>query len=254
MRLRVATLNVYYHPANRWREREPLLRRGLDELAPQIVGLQEVDRSIDGDHRLAGDRYAVHRAVAAARDRYPRHWDGVSVLVEHGLGDVVAHDVLALTYHRVVQRLSIRLAAGPTLTVANTHLHHPLDAGGRRIRDRQAAAILPFLDAPAADARILLGDLNGGPGEPFYGRLAGAGYRSAHVEAHGAEPARTFPSGLVSPGGTPVADEVDDYVFVAGAARVQAAGTAWDRPDPADPTLYPSDHLGICADLEVGAP
>jgi hypothetical protein len=26
----------------------------------------------------------------------------------------------------------------------------------------------------------------------------------------------------------------------------------FDRPDPEDPTLYPSDHLGISARLEVG--
>jgi endonuclease/exonuclease/phosphatase family metal-dependent hydrolase len=34
--------------------------------------------------------------------------------------------------------------------------------------------------------------------------------------------------------------------------RVESARLAFDRPDPEDPTLYPSDHLGISARLEIG--
>ena len=43
-----------------------------------------------------------------------------------------------------------------------------------------------------------------------------------------------------------------DYIWVRGAVRVVDARLAWDRPDPTDPTLYPSDHLGISAHLEIG--
>jgi endonuclease/exonuclease/phosphatase family metal-dependent hydrolase len=43
-----------------------------------------------------------------------------------------------------------------------------------------------------------------------------------------------------------------DYIWVRGAVRVTAARTCFDRPDPEDATLYPSDHLGIAARLEVG--
>ena len=43
-----------------------------------------------------------------------------------------------------------------------------------------------------------------------------------------------------------------DYIWVRGAVRVASARLAFDRPDPDDPTLYPSDHVGISAQLEVG--
>jgi hypothetical protein len=43
-----------------------------------------------------------------------------------------------------------------------------------------------------------------------------------------------------------------DYVWVRGDIRVVDARLAFDRPHPDDPTLYPSDHFGIAAHLEVG--
>jgi hypothetical protein len=43
-----------------------------------------------------------------------------------------------------------------------------------------------------------------------------------------------------------------DYVWLRGAICVVSARLAFDRPHPDDPTLYPSDHFGISARLEVG--
>ena len=71
---------------------------------------------------------------------------------------------------------------------------------------------------------------------------------------YGADPAVTWPSGLQAP-----AMDTDgepgclDYVWVRGAVRVVEARLAFDRPHPEDPTLYPSDHLGISALLEIDA-
>ena len=42
-----------------------------------------------------------------------------------------------------------------------------------------------------------------------------------------------------------------DYVFVAG-ARVLDAALAFDAPHPSDASLFPSDHLGVMAKLNVG--
>ena len=45
-----------------------------------------------------------------------------------------------------------------------------------------------------------------------------------------------------------------DYIWIRGGIRVRTARLAFDRPAVGDPTLYPSDHLGLVADLEIGAP
>jgi hypothetical protein len=43
-----------------------------------------------------------------------------------------------------------------------------------------------------------------------------------------------------------------DYIWLRGDVRATSARLAFDRPDPEDPTIYPSDHLGISAMLEIG--
>ena len=43
-----------------------------------------------------------------------------------------------------------------------------------------------------------------------------------------------------------------DYIWLRGAARATEARLAFDRPAVGDPTLYPSDHLGISVQLEIG--
>jgi hypothetical protein len=43
-----------------------------------------------------------------------------------------------------------------------------------------------------------------------------------------------------------------DYVWLRGAVRATDARLAFDRPAAGDPTLYPSDHLGIAARVVVG--
>ena len=84
-------------------------------------------------------------------------------------------------------------------------------------------------------------------------RMLAAGFRSAHAEANGAEPAITWPSGLVAPAmDTDGAPGCLDYVWVRGAATVESARTVFDRPAVGDPTLYPSDHLGVAATLRIG--
>ena len=43
-----------------------------------------------------------------------------------------------------------------------------------------------------------------------------------------------------------------DYIWVRGAVTVRSAKLEFDRPHPDDPTLYPSDHFGLSARLDVG--
>ena len=88
--IRLATLNLLYYPqGDRWSERRSLVETELRSLAPDVIGLQEVNRSIGQDHALAAAArpqldYRVFRASEAIRRRYPRHWDGVVLLVRQG--------------------------------------------------------------------------------------------------------------------------------------------------------------------------
>ena len=246
-RLHVATLNIR-NLADRWFERLPLLLADMATLQPDLLGLQEVVYVMQQDRLIgaAGEgQYGVVRGWAG-RPEY-----GNSLLVREPL---VAADTerLDLGLSRSALRSIVKLPRGSSVLVVVTHLHHLTPDETRR--DEQAASILSWLDgAPAADATIVMGDFNADPAEPAPSRLREAGFRSAYEDANGSEPTVTWPSGLQAPAmDTDGPPECLDYIWVRGAARVESARLVFDLPDPEDPTIYPSDHLGIAARLEIG--
>ena len=246
-RLHVATLNIR-NLADRWFERLPLLLADRAALQPDLLGLQEVVYVMQQDRLIgaAGEgRYGAVRGWAG-RPEY-----GNSLLVREPLV-AAGTDRLDLGLNRSAQRSVVALPSGSMVLVVVTHLHH-LGPDETR-RDEQTAAIVAWLDdAPVTSATIVMGDFNADPPEPAHARLRAAGFRSAYAEANGAEPTVTWPSGLQAPAMDTDGDpECLDYIWLRGAARVESARLAFDRPDPEDPTLYPSDHIGIAARLEIG--
>jgi endonuclease/exonuclease/phosphatase family metal-dependent hydrolase len=246
-RLRVATLNIL-NLADRWEERLPLLLADTAALRPDLLGLQEVVYPMQQDRLLAAgtpDEYAVHRGWAG-RPEY-----GSSLLVRAPLA---ADDLerLDLGHRRAAHRVTVTLPGGTSLLVAVTHLHHRVPDAA--IRDEQTAELVAWLDAaPASVAQVVMGDFNADPEEPAYGRMVRAGFRSAHAEANGGEPAVTWPSGLQAPAmDTDGEPSCLDYVWLRGAVRAIDARLWADRPAAHDATLYPSDHLGVVATIAVG--
>jgi endonuclease/exonuclease/phosphatase family metal-dependent hydrolase len=190
-------------------------------------------------------RYAALRGWAG-RPEY-----GNSLLVRESLATSDTAR-LELGLNRAAHRAKVRLSDGASVTVAVTHLHHLEPDEG--LRDEQTRQLVEWMDAaPAADAQIVMGDFNAHPAESTYGRMAAAGFRSSYAEANGAEPAVTWPSGLQAPAmDTDGSPRCLDYIWIRGAVAVESARLAFDRPAPEDPTLYPSDHLGISAHLAIG--
>jgi endonuclease/exonuclease/phosphatase family metal-dependent hydrolase len=246
-RLHVATLNIR-NLADRWFERLPLLLADMAALQPDVLGLQEVVYVMQQDRLIgaAGEgRYGAVRGWAG-RPEY-----GNSLLIREPLAATEV-DRVDLGLDRSAHRALVALPGGASVLVVVTHLHH-LDPD-EGIRDEQTAAILAWLaGAPTSDATILMGDFNATPVEPAPARLRGDGFRSAYEEANGVEPSVTWPSGLVAPAmDTDGEPACLDYIWVRGAVRVESARLSFDRPDPEDGSLYPSDHLGVAARLEIG--
>jgi endonuclease/exonuclease/phosphatase family metal-dependent hydrolase len=147
--------------------------------------------------------------------------------------------------------LRLTTPGGARLLATVTHLHHLTPDAA--IRDRQAQALLAWLEAaPATDAQVVVGDFNAPPDEPAYARMAAAGFRSAFREANGTEPGVTWPTGLIREVPEDDPPRCLDYVWLRGAITAPACRQVFDRPDADDPTLYPTDHVGLAASLEVG--
>ena len=241
--LHVATLNLR-NLADRWDERLPLLLADMAALQPDLMGLQEVVYPAQQDRLLAAAGSGEYRVVRgwAGRPEY-----GNSILVREPLaaGDPERVD---LGHERSATRVPLQLPGGARLVFAVTHLHHLVPDNA--IRDEQARGVVEWLDG--SDATIVIGDFNADPAEPAYARMVGAGFRSAYAEANGAEPAVTWPSGLQGPA---IDDDGEpgclDYIWVRGAVRVVSARLVFDRPAVDDPGLYPSDHVGVAARVEI---
>jgi len=245
-RLHVATLNIL-NLADRWHERLPLILADMAALQPDLLGLQEVVYVMQQD-RLIGAAGEGHYGAVRGWAGRPEY--GNSLLVRQPLAAAQV-ERLDLGLDRAAHRAVVALPGGATVLAVVTHLHHL--GPDEQQRDEQARALLEWLDgAPATDARVVVGDFNADPAEPTAIRMRAAGYRSAYAEANGIEPAVTWPSGLQAPAlDTDGSPECLDYIWVIGAVTVTNARLAFHRPDPQDATLYPSDHLGISAQLEI---
>ncbi|HLE79037.1 MAG TPA: endonuclease/exonuclease/phosphatase family protein [Candidatus Limnocylindrales bacterium] len=245
----IATLNIR-NIADRWPERLPLLLADMAALQPDLMGLQECVFAVGQDRLLgaAGEgRYEIHRAHAG-RPEY-----GNSVLVKAPLASSpTTTERLELGRTRSALRVTVAIPDGPEIAMVVTHLHHvPADEAAR---EEQARALVAWLDErPATGGTIVVGDFNAEPEEATYGVMVAAGFRSAFAEANGTEPPVTWPSGIQAPGMDSDGDPgCLDYIWLRGPLHAAACRLVFDRPAVDDPTLYPSDHIGLVARVEVG--
>jgi len=243
--LLVATLNLR-NIADRWPERISLLLADMAALQPDLIGLQECVFPVQQDRLLgaAGEGRYESRRGWAGRPEY-----GNAVLGKAPLR-LAEGERLELDHNRSALRVPVTLVSGGTLDFVVTHLHHLVT--GEAVREAQAEAAtlwLAAIDGPL----VVVGDFNAEPTEPAYRLMLDAGFRSAHAEVNGAEPAVTWPSGIKAPG---MDDDGEprclDYIWVRGPITVEGCRLAFDRPAVDDPTLYPSDHLGLSARIQVG--
>ena len=248
----VATLNIR-NLADRWWERAPLVFADMAALQPDVIGLQEVVYPLQQDRLIgaAGEgRYVTHRGWAGRPDY------GNAVLVRESLASA-SPERLELGSNRSALRVRVGPddvpGGAPDWTFAVTHLHHEVEDEGTRAS--QATALVAWLEDQAAPAPlVVVGDFNAEPVEPAYRIMTEAGFRSAHLVANGVEPAVTWPSGIQAPGMDTDGDPgCLDYIWVRGPIEVESCRLAFDRPAVGDPTLYPSDHLGLVARIRIGA-
>jgi endonuclease/exonuclease/phosphatase family metal-dependent hydrolase len=249
--VKLATLNLF-NRSGQWGLRAPLVVDQLEELAPDVIGLQEVDLILDQgmwlsrqiNKRLPGQPH--YRIKHATNPDTRASYHSIATMSRIGFDE---HEMLDLmSFERVAQRFVFRCGDRPFVFV-NTHLHHPPEAQQERVA--QLEYLLAWLDRDARHLPVVVaGDFNAyaDPPEPAV-KLMKSRFRSAYESAHGREPEKTWTTPVNtyddSPHGTL------DYIFVSPEFRVTDAGLAFDKPSPADANVYPSDHLGLFAVLEL---
>ncbi|HEX6383620.1 MAG TPA: endonuclease/exonuclease/phosphatase family protein [Anaerolineae bacterium] len=258
----VATINLR-NRADRWRERRHLLVAQLVDATPDLVSLQEIYFPIAQGRwlrnqiniRLSGHSKRPYRLIQK-RKRHLVHgyFEGIGILSKR---PVLYHDFISLGYGgRLALRASVELPSRQTMDFVAVHLHHV--AHDREARQEQVMALMGWLNSHRpVPLQVVAGDFNEVPDGPAIQHMK-QGFRSAYEEVRGREPLATYPTALVMPrpphDGSPGEGWAGclDYIFVSPAVkRVVAASLFCDKPALGDDTLYPSDHVGLIATLEI---
>jgi endonuclease/exonuclease/phosphatase family metal-dependent hydrolase len=143
---------------------------------------------------------------------------------------------------------------GKTFRFITTHLLGPvLDGSPDPLLPLQAQELLA-VPANTHLPTIIVGDLNSTPTDPAHAAIVGAGFTDEWAAAHPSDPGYTAfqdRPGISNPVST-LHNRID-YVLARG--RFMPLGVHLVGADPSARTaagLWPSDHAGVAATLEIG--
>ena len=243
---RMATLNLEQNH-KRWDARRELVIDQLVALRPDIVALNEICLPLQTGRwlqRAARERLGVTFAlVQQSKVNGSSLIDGEALLTRYPVVETANWDYRTLDAVAQVICLDIE---GRLLDVYVTHLYR--SRGDDALRLYQVQQLLAWIQTrDDVEARVVCGDFNATLEMP-----------SAQLMASVFRPTQTAPTaftplqdidGSVSHPYWARFDRCIDYIWVAGPLAVHASGVCFNIPSPTDPTLWPSDHAGVWADL-----
>jgi endonuclease/exonuclease/phosphatase family metal-dependent hydrolase len=248
MIFRVATLNLEQN-RKRWTARRELIVQQLGELKPDFWALNEIylpEQTGRWLQRAAAQRlgleYALLQQSKAGEDS---HTEAEGLLTRYPVVETANLDYRS--YNCVAQVARFEMG-GKLLDVYVTHL---IAARVEDVaRQFQARQLLAWAQSRGeADFSVVCGDFNAAPDQP-----------SVRLMASSFTPTQTAPTAFtpsMEPGGGPTHpewprfDRCIDYIWVSPSIKIVASGLCFDKPAPDDSALWPSDHVGVWADLEL---
>jgi endonuclease/exonuclease/phosphatase family metal-dependent hydrolase len=265
--VRLITLNLL-NDRSRWIQRRTLIVDQLAALQPDIIALQEVTPAPDNNAHWLADQLGGYDVCYTPFSGNKRDKEGVAILSR--LSIQRAEWLNLSTQSRVASLIEISSNTRPVI-VATTHLHWW--PGEAPERDQQVQQIIDWLTPFKTDRAIIVcGDFNGTPDTRAI-RLMRDHFSSAFAVVHGHEPEYTCPTPLAVGSFKTMRDVYRavrrkilsiaanrtahpwrgtlDYVFVNQHVRVIDCQVVLNQPASNDAKLYPSDHFGLMAAVEI---
>lgn len=244
---RVVTINLE-QDRKRWTERHKLISTQLAALRPDIISFNEVSVPIQSAKILRDAITATtgvsYNLVQQTKVNGLFEVEGEALLarypvIETGNLDYQTRDMVA-----VVARVLIDATA---VDVYVTHLF--MSRGDDALRLFQVQQLLAWVDSrPDAAASIICGDFNATVETPSAARMASR-FRPTQTITPTAFTPLSDHDGTISHPYWPRMDRCIDYIWVLEAVEVVASEVCLNRPASDDPTLWPSDHAAVWADL-----
>ena len=246
MTFRIATLNLE-QDHKRWPERQALIVEQLDQIRPDILALNEVclpHQTGRWLQHVARDRLGLaYRLIQQSKTNHLATVEGEAILTRYPILETANFDYQAQGMVAQVARLEVE---GQLLDVYVTHLYR--SRGEDALRLYQVQQLLAWTRSRQDDvASVVCGDFNATLEMPS-AQLMAQTFRPSQLEATAFTPLQDA-DGAISHPYWPRFDRCIDYIWVSEGLAVTASEVGFNIPSPTDPTLWPSDHAGVWADL-----
>jgi len=247
MILRIATLNLEQNHKC-WEARRELIAAQTVELNPDMLALNEIHIPNQTGRWLQrtaakgiGTQYTLVQQSKVGADSRTQGEGLLTryLVIETANLDYRSHDCVAL-----VARFEFQQG------LFDVYVTHLIAARVEdSARQNQVERLLEWIDTrDDADLSVVCGDLNATLDQPSMGIMSTM-YRPTQTQATAFTPLR-------EPDGHPTHPEWErfdrciDYIWVSESIRVRASGLCFNKPAQDNPDLWPSDHVGVWADLE----
>lgn len=250
----VATLNLNGR-RDHWLMRRGLLVAEFLDALPDMISLQEVYRPIEQgrwlrnqiNNRLTGTSKGPYQLIQRRKRNLIRGlFEGIAVLTRL---PILSHDHFSLGYGgHLALRVNVELPTRESLDFVATKMSQKTDEQEARLE--QVLMLQGWLQGrDIAPLQVIAGDFGEGPTGLAIKQMNQA-YRSVFREVRGEELIATYPTALVSTANEKPACR--DYIFLSPAvSNVLDAHLFCKKPSIEDPALYPSNHIGLLATLEI---
>jgi endonuclease/exonuclease/phosphatase family metal-dependent hydrolase len=248
MQFRAATLNLE-QDHKRWDRRRELVVEQLGAIKPDVFALNEVCLPLQTARWIrnaAIERFGLdYKLVQQTRVNGLSVVEGEALLtrfpvIETGNLDYRTRDIVALVARILVGAKPVDVYV--THQVGSVH--------NDSLRLYQAQQLLSWIDSRNdVAARIVCGDFNASLEMPSAALMA-TRFKPTQTAATAFTPLAGVDGEVTHPD-WPRMDRCIDFIWVSEAVRVIDSRVCFNQGSPGDPTLWPSDHAGVWADLDL---
>ena len=245
---RVATLNLE-QDHKRWPDRRELIVDQLERLRPDVLALNEVCIPLQTGRFLqqaATRQLGVdYNLVQQSKVNGLSQVDGEGLITKFLVRETANLDYRARDGVAQVVRLEVE---GHLVDVYVTHLYQ--SRGEDSLRLYQVQQLLSWISSRNdVVARIVCGDFNATLDMPSAKLMAGT-FQPTQTQPTAFSPLQEVDGSISHPYWERF-DRCIDYIWIAGPLQVIESGLCFNTPSQTDDTLWPSDHIGVWADLEI---